>query len=214
MGTEEVATVRPRGRWFGQRGDLRTLAFPPVSSATAEERQETIELLRQWVEQLAEDAIQWYTRDKKLKRTASKLIRAAAVILAVVGGIVPLQTAATSGHTSGLGYVLLAIAAGCMGFDYFFGVSSGWMRDITALQSVRRELTNFRLAWAARILQHASPTTDDEKRDAVTEQLALITDFASSIGLIMETETSDWLAEFRSSLRRLNDGADTLRTEK
>jgi hypothetical protein len=215
MSTGEAAVTRRRGLRWERRGDLGVRAFPAISSATVAEQQETIDLLREWAEQQAEDAIAWYLRDKKLKRSASKLIRAMAVALAVAGGIAPLQTAVTGGHATSLGYVLLAVAAGCMAFDYFFGLSSGWMRDITALQAMQRELTRFRLAWAAaHLLPAESPPANTEGQDVKVRQIALISELATAVGEIVDKETSDWLTEFRSSLRRLNEQADVRRTEQ
>jgi hypothetical protein len=36
--------------------------------------------------------------------------------------------------------VLLALAAACIGFDRFFGISSGWMRSMTTAQALERRL--------------------------------------------------------------------------
>jgi hypothetical protein len=101
-----------------------------------------------------------------------------------------------------------------MGFDYFFGVSSGWMRDIAALQSVQRELTKFRLDWASRILLAGSPQASGDQEDMIERQIALISDFAATVGMIVESETADWLTEFRSSLKHLHDRAGAQRAGK
>src|SRR5256885_1816041 len=62
-------------------------------------------------------------------------------------------TAAAGGSGQGWGYVLLALAAGCKGFDHFFGLSSSWMRDIGVAHALRAELNAVRLEWATDVLR-------------------------------------------------------------
>jgi hypothetical protein len=47
------------------------------------------------------------------------------------------------------GYVLPALAAACIGFDRFFGISSGWMRSMTTAQALERRLEQLQHDWAA-----------------------------------------------------------------
>ena len=109
---------------------------------------QALDQLRAWAETRAVETITWYQRDKRTKRWTSRLLRAAAVIFAVAGGLLPLISSSVHGVNANLGYVLLAIAAGCVAYDHFFGMSSGWMRDIAALQALQSRLGRFHLDWA------------------------------------------------------------------
>jgi hypothetical protein len=42
-----------------------------------------------------------------------------------------------------LGYVMLALAAACVGFDHFFGLSTGWMRFMVTEMSLQQVLAEF-----------------------------------------------------------------------
>lgn len=45
------------------------------------------------------------------------------------------------------GFMLLALAAGCLACDHSFGYSSEWIRDIAGAISIRSPLSDFQLAW-------------------------------------------------------------------
>jgi hypothetical protein len=205
----------PRHRSW-RRGDLRARPFPRPATkepwvTDSRHRLDAIEALRDWAEGQAEDAIDWYLRDKAIRRVGSRLLRALAIVLAVAGSLVPLLSAAWTGSAAGWGYVLLAAAAGCVAFDHFFGLSSGWMRDMAASQTLQRRLTEFRLEWTTNLLRPASVTgvpvpvggsaVDDAE---LNRRLDLVGRFAMEIADLVESETAEWLTEFRSSLARLD----------
>lgn len=200
----------PQRGW--RRGDLRGRPFPAPPEGGLDGpggQREALRLLREWAEQEAEDAIDWYLRDKKLKRLGSRVIRGLTIMLAVAGTAVPLGVAATGGSAPGWGYVLLAVAAGCRGFDYFFGLSSSWMRDIAAAQALRAELTEVRLEWSAHVLRTGPRTAgpDDGRMDPeqLDYQLALVTRLVTAVRAHIESETAEWLAEFSSSSQQLQE---------
>jgi hypothetical protein len=198
-----------------RRGDLRTRPFPRPATkepwvTDSRHRLDAIEALRDWAEGQAEDAIDWYLRDKAVRRVGSRALRALAIVLVVAGGLVPLLSAAWTGAAAGWGYVLLAAAAGCVAFDHFFGLSSGWMRDMAAAQTLQRRLTEFRLEWTTNLLRPsqtgaAAPVGGSPVDDAeLTRRLDLVGRFAMEVAALVESETAEWLAEFRSSIGRLD----------
>lgn len=156
--------------------DLRSRPFPAVALRTPEEQRQSLETIREWAEQEAVDAIEWYLRDKRLKRIGSRLIRGLTIVLAIAGTAVPLGGAAAGGPVQSWGYVLLVLAAGCKGFDYFFGLSAGWMRDITAAQSLRGALNTFQLAWTTELLggarAHGGAPAGSDAPDAAAAPVA------------------------------------------
>lgn len=203
----------PRREW--RRRDLEAQPFPDVPAGAAADpvaQRETLARLRTWAEQDAEAAIEWYLRDKRLKRVGSRLLQGFAIAFAVAGTAVPLGTAASGGSGQGWGYVLLAVAAGCKGFDHFFGMSAAWMRDITVAHTLRTELNAVRLEWAADVLR-AGPDADVPGRllepAELERQLELISRLAGSVRSHVDGETADWQAEFSSSTRQLQ-GQGTL----
>jgi hypothetical protein len=103
-GEEERAVARS-----GRRSDLRGRPFPVLNVDGPNGQRETVRLLKAWAEQEAEEAIDWYLRDKRLKRLGSRWVRGLTVLLAVAGTAVPLGGAVSGGPVQGWGYVLLAL---------------------------------------------------------------------------------------------------------
>jgi len=198
----------PRTRRPGR--DLELRPFPDIGADSPAAQREALARLRAWAEQSAEDAIDWYLRDKRRKRIGSRLLQGLAIAFAVAGTAVPLGTAAAGGSGQGWGYVLLAVAAGCKGFDHFFGLSSTWMRDIGVAHALRGELNAVRLEWATDVLR-AGPAGAAARPDQTLEQaeverqLALIGRLVTAVRGHIEAETADWQAEFSASTRQLHD---------
>ena len=102
-----------------------------------------------------EDAIGWYFRDKKWKARGAQALRAGAVVLTTAGGIIPFVVAidplkwGESVHRlSQLGYILLALAGGCVLLDKFFGLTSAWTRFVVTATALQRILAEFQFDWA------------------------------------------------------------------
>ncbi|MGW5353320.1 SLATT domain-containing protein [Streptomyces sp. NPDC004031] len=201
------APAAPRAPWA--RRDLRAEPFPAVPASAATDpavQRETLARLREWAERDAETAIAWYLVDKRNKRIGSRLLQGLAIACAVAGAAVPLGTAAAGGSGQGWGYVLLAVAAGCKGFDHFFGLSASWMRDIAVAHALRTELNAVRLEWAADVLR-AGPRAADPglllEPAELERQLALVTRLAVSVRAHIDGETAEWQAEFSAGISEL-----------
>src|SRR5262249_37156125 len=120
--------LRSPGRRRWSRGDIQPLEPPAISAEDWHDPVAVLGRLRSWAQQHTTEAIRWHLRDKQAKRAGSRLLRAAAVILAVAGGLIPLLAGdAGRGPNPKLGYLLLALSAGAVAFDHFFGLSAGWM---------------------------------------------------------------------------------------
>jgi hypothetical protein len=201
-----------RQPWRGgrRRGDLGGRPFPAVSAESATDpagQRAALAELRRWAEREAEEAVDWYLSDKRRKRTGSRLCQGFAVAFAVAGTAVPLGTAASGGSGQGWGYVLLAVAAGCKGFDHFFGLSATWMRDMAVARSLRGELTAVRLEWASDVLRAGPAPARIDGRLAPAEverQLALIERLVTAVRSHVRSETADWQSEFSSSTSQLH----------
>jgi hypothetical protein len=206
------ARTAPAGSGRGRlRRDLDPRPFPEIGADDPAGQREALVRLRAWAEQSAEDAVDWYLRDKRRKRTGSRLLQSLAIVFAVAGTAVPLGTAAAGGPGQGWGYVLLAVAAGCKAFDHFFGLSSAWMRDIASAHALRGELDAVRLEWACDVVRAgpggAAAASVDGPLDPreVERQLALIIRLVTAVRGRIDAETADWQAEFGAHTRQLHE---------
>lgn len=213
MTTTQAASRSAGGRrWFGRHSDLSVFPFPSVSGKDLLSRLRAVDELRGWAEARAEEAVDWYQHDKRIKRAASRALRAVGIVLAVAGATAPLASAAWQDDVGGWGYVLLAGATGCAAFDHFFGVSAGWMRDMATMQSLKRRLEQFRLEWTSGLLL-PTPSVPGEDGPAVlsgpagekelVRRLGLVRDFVEDVTRMVEAETSEWMREFRANVGQL-----------
>jgi hypothetical protein len=99
-----------------------------------------------------------------------------------------------------LGYVFAAIAAALVGLDRFLGLSTGWVRYITAELSLRKALADFQINW---VIRNAELADDAGEQKCPRERLALIKDFSSRIDENVEAETRQWAAESQGAMAML-----------
>jgi hypothetical protein len=189
-----MATNMVKSRQRGRR-DLRIKAMPVARVDDWRDPETALDALRVWAEDNATSTIEWYLRDKAWKRIGSRLLRSCAILFAIVGGVAPL-VAATTNRNANWGYIMLALAAGCVAFDHFFGLSSGWMRDIATVHAVERRLATFRFQWT--VTNAAQAFGKDET--TTMSRLDLIQQFAADIGNLVDAETLEWLTEFRANI--------------
>jgi hypothetical protein len=199
-------------RWQLGRGDIAPIRRPEISVESWQNSAAALEVLREWAEQRTVETIDWYLRDKRARRRGSRLLRAAAVVLGVAGGVVPLVAGLTDAVDVQAGYVFLALAAGCLAFDHFFGVSSGWMRDITTSQALQGSLTRFHLRWAAWQARESGvlKAADEQSTNGTAEGLMLIEALVKDVLDATDRETAQWLREFSAAvvaLRRQTGGS-------
>ena len=148
----------------------------------------------------AQSQIDWYEDKSKPKRRFSFALRIFAIMLAILGGLCPIVGKIDGINLDPVGYVLFALAAGCVVFDQLFGVSSGWMRFMSAHLELKAGLDRFRLDWVeldARV-EDGKPTIED-----VQEHIDLLKEFNAFVHDTVQSETASWVAEFRSNLREL-----------
>jgi len=223
---------KSRRRRWAARGDIMPVSRPGGSPQQWRDQAEALDQLRSWAEARTVETITWYLRDKRGKRWGSRLLRAAAVVFAVAGGVLPLISGSTEGINPNLGYVLLAVAAGCVAFDHYFGLSSGWMRDVAALEALQGRLARFHMHWAkwqaARAGALDGGTTASAAADAGADDAAaagvaaaaasvatgttgaaldLIEGLIIDVTQVTEAETTQWIAEFTSSVAALRQQA-------
>jgi hypothetical protein len=173
-----------------------------------------LEQLRLYAEKTIEGELAWYIRKKLGRSKTSQRLRWSALVLTVLGGLVPLIIALFGDRPSWpwiesfaairfgqLGYLLLAIAAGLVLLDRFFGYSTGWMRYIVAMQAIEKAREAFRLDWVtlSRKLVIA-PTQTSEHAEAIERMIQRARAAILEVKEHSEKETQAWILEFQTNL--------------
>ncbi|MER6525613.1 SLATT domain-containing protein [Streptomyces sp. NPDC001508] len=185
---EGAAGLRP--------GDLAGRAFPLGDWAEPIER---LDELYRWVERGALETAAWYLADRVWKRRAARGLRAGAAAGAVGGAALPLL--GLTGVVAGAapwGYLALALAVACLGVDRFFGVTSGWMRDVATAQAVQRRLQALQFDWASESVREVLGPAEGTAAEAADRCLGVLRRFSEDMTELVRTETADWMVEFRT----------------
>lgn len=181
----------------GQRlGDLTGRAFPHGDWGEPAAR---LDELYRWVERGALDTAEWYLTDRGWKRRGARLLRAGAALGAVGAGVLPLLDLA--GAVSGVatwGFVSLLAGAACVACDRFFGLTSGWMRDVATAQAVQRRLQALQFDWASESVREVLGPTEGTAGEAAERCLGVLRKFSEDVTELVRAETSDWMVEFRA----------------
>ena len=174
--------------------------------------------LFEYADEQGVSARDWYLSKKGAKKFGSLGTRYMAIVLSAIAGLLPIIAELTALQLPKSGLMvslLIGIAAALVGLDRFAGYSTAWMRYMNYAQRIDAALQEFRLQWAAHMVQNrpaAAPPPpggeDGGSQSFTTEQvealIALTRQFLSSVSQLVAAETSEWLNEFRSNLERLD----------
>ncbi|WP_424212974.1 SLATT domain-containing protein [Streptomyces sp. BI20] len=163
---------------------------------------EPAERLDEIYRRVEEDALRtaaWYLSDRSWKRRGARVLRAGAAGSAVVGGALPLLelTGAVPGAAV-YGWLALLLAAGCVAGDRFFGLTSGWMRNVATAQAVQRRLQTLQFDWASENVREVLGPTEGTAGEAAERCLTVLRRFSEDVTELVRSETADWMVEFRS----------------
>lgn len=148
-----------------------------------------------WAEGSTYEAIDWYLMKKRGKARWSRRLRAMSAILAALGGTVPVAALASGNPVMGnWGFVLLALAAGCLAYDRFFGYSTAWMRYMSTAMALRTLLSDFQLSWIK--MTTGCDTPKEQLFDHVHR-------FVTAVNDAIRHETESWSNEFTSQFTEL-----------
>jgi hypothetical protein len=173
-----------------------------------------LEQLREYAEATVDRELSWYIHKKKGRSSVSQAIRFIALTLTVLGGLVPLLIAlfespqnlpwlswAASIRFSQLGYILLALAAGLVLVDKYFGYSTGWMRYIVAMQAIEKAREAFRLDWISLRRAFANtPPKSPEQTEVIERMILRARTVILEVKEHSEKETQAWILEFQTNL--------------
>ena len=168
----------------------------------------SLSILHQYVEDEAQKQIQWYWDNKRAKAHMSMFLRFMAIILFALGGLVPIVKATLPPAVVSKipfdfgqsGYLLIGVAAGCMGLDRFFGYSTGWIRYITTAMAIEKSLEGFRLEWTRNMAKMRGAPPTSEQLEALIQICAAV---SVAIKGQVEQETKAWVVEFQTNLSQL-----------
>ncbi|MDX3575538.1 SLATT domain-containing protein [Streptomyces sp. FL07-04A] len=177
-------------------GDLTGRTFPLGDWGEPAER---LEELYRWVERGALETAAWYLADRVWKRRAARALRTGAAAGAVSGAALPLlDLTRVTGGGAPWGYLALLLAVACLAVDRFFGVTSGWMRDVATAQAVQRRLQVLQFDWASESVREVLGPAEGTASEAAERCLAVLRRFSEDVTDLVRTETADWMVEFRT----------------
>ncbi|MER6135301.1 SLATT domain-containing protein [Streptomyces sp. NPDC001815] len=187
------AGLVPRGL---EPGDLMGRTFPLGDWGEPGDR---LHELYRWVEAGALTTASWYLADRVWKRRGARALRAGAAAGAVAGAALPLlDLAGVLGGGAAWGYLALLVGVACVAGDRFFGVTSGWIRDVATAQAVQRRLQALQFDWASECVREVLGPTEGTAGEAAERCLGVLRRFSEDVTELVRAETSDWMVEFRT----------------
>lgn len=196
MGQPEMQPDGPFPEGGGKkRGDLLGRSFPLGDWGEPAER---LNELYQWVEEHALRTVEWYLADRIRKRRAARLLRGGTLAGLAAGAALPLLQLAGAVDGNGTVWACMALlgAAVCRGCDRYFGLTSGWVRDVATAQAVQRRLEAMQYEWASESIREVLGPTEGTASEAAERCLGVLRRFSEDVTELVRTETTGWMAEF------------------
>ncbi|MCI3240520.1 MULTISPECIES: SLATT domain-containing protein [Streptomyces] len=177
-------------------GDLTGRTFPLGDWGEPAER---LHELYRWVEDGALETAAWYLADRVWKRRGARVLRTGAAVGAVAGAALPLlDLTDVAAGLAAWGYLALLLAVACVAVDRYFGVTSGWIRDVATAQAVQRRLQVLQFEWASESVREVLGPTEGTASEAAERCLGVLRRFSEDVTELVRTETADWMVEFRT----------------
>jgi hypothetical protein len=167
-----------------------------------------LDKLYQCTEKKANNAIEWFLRKKERPARYSRSIRSWAIIFTTVGGVFPILQGVqylSQFNFTQYGYIALALAAGLVGFDKYFGFSSSWMRYMLTQIALQQKLDKFHMDWL-KIRINIKNNEISEKQ--IEELCNCIQKFRMNILTEIENEIQTWKSEFQNNLMLLEKNSE------
>jgi hypothetical protein len=178
----------------------------PSEAWTAADAPKAVAIAYDLADTSAGRAADWYTNAMRRRGRIARAIRLVALVFFGIGGVVPiarglldvLPALPAKLAWNDVGYISLAVGAGLLGFDHFFGISSAYTRFVTTEVAIRNARARFHVDWLVLLSE-----CDGLKPDALKPFVERLKEFVSLVLQLVERETQEWVAEFRSSLTEL-----------
>lgn len=191
---------RGRGEPEGDGGSGgRDLTGRPFPLGDWGEPAERLDELYRWVESGALATADWYLADRVWKRRGARALRWGTAAGVVAGTALPLlDLTGTLSGSAGWGYLSLLLGAACMACDRYFGLTSGWIRNLATAQAVQRRLQVLQFDWASECVRETLGPTEGTASEAAERCLGVLRRFSEDITELVRSETADWMVEFRA----------------
>ena len=145
----------------------------------------------------------WYAAHRGSKRLAGRALRVLALLLAAAAAVLPILSQILTDADGqpqvepAWASVALAIAAGLVALDRYFGASDAWMRFMTAEMQIARLRQDFEYEWNIARAKAADPPTAEE----VEARLMLARKLVVGVSDAIAAETNNWVTDFRGHLQ-------------
>jgi low affinity Fe/Cu permease len=176
-----------------------------------EHARESLDVIYHHVVDTASQAVNWYLTARRSKKRWAQRLRVGAIIMVAVAGVLPVLSQIFSADSSvevppAWATVALAIAVALVALDRFFGFSSAWARYMATGQAISAALNQFRLDWQKTSCHLPEGALTHESVDHL---LDLAKTLAKKTDELIQTETSQWVTEFRETLTDIERSAKT-----
>jgi len=190
--------------------ESKDLTIPATSAAfvwDATDVEVSLTRLKSFATSRAAEAVSYYRRIKRPKKWWAIRLRVLSLVFAGISGILPLLSqiyADPQGRpviAPAWASVSLALAAGAVAIDRYFGFSSAWMRFMASELKISRALDRFELDWEATRAGMRVDGGGDTAQVLMDRARRFVGDVADIVG----AETAQWMSEFRETLRQLDE---------
>lgn len=186
-------------------GDLGTLDWG------ADQARQSLDTIYRHVVSGATQAIIWYLAARRSKKRWAQRLRVGAIIMVAAAGILPVLSQIFSAGGSvtiqpAWASVALAIAVALVALDRFFGFSSAWSRYMATGQAISAALNQFRLDWQ-KVQIGCQGSTGELAREDIAQFVELAKRLAEKTDDLIQTETLQWVKEFRETLTDMEQSA-------
>jgi SMODS and SLOG-associating 2TM effector domain 2 len=194
-----------RGKQDIRSGELGSLDWEP------ENARRSLDVIYQYVVDTASKAINWYLMARRPKRRWAQVLRVGAIIMVAVAGVLPVLSQIFDAGSSVViqpawASVALAIAVALVALDRFFGFSSAWARYMATGQAISAALNQFRFDWQKSSCQLPP---DGLTQESIDRLLDLAKTLVIKTDDLVQSETSQWVKEFREALTEIERSAES-----
>jgi SMODS and SLOG-associating 2TM effector domain 2 len=187
--------------------DLQPLEFGKLSWNDPEAVATSLRTMRAQLESRARRANEWYMARRRWFKRLSWVLRGAAVVFGMAGGVVPFVDQSLQPLVDqdwqpivhDLGYLCIALSGAALLANSALGLSSSWSRYMQAALRLQAALNTFQFDWAQIQLGIAGTPGPDQTRQALQTLKA----FSQILDEIIQTETERWSVDLGESMRRL-----------
>lgn len=189
-----------------KREDVR-LVHPGQLDWSPERVAGSLEAIRKAVNSRATDLYDSYNLAIRSKRRWAKVLRTGAMVLSAAAGIWLLLSAKFYENGTHLYWsplwaaVTLAVAAGLIPVDNFYGFTKSWMR----YSRVTRELAFYIDAWQLDWELLACSLGDGKDTGKVERAIRTARTFSKTVDKIVIDENREWMADMKKSLEEIED---------